>query len=134
MSRILTLKKRMIQPQEPSRRHGLHRSGLEHAVVGVLAGLLVAGGVAASSVTWEPDTSLVSVSGTIMKVESSTMRMSLHDDTGRQRHFAVANVDAMAYVRAGDYVCVEVDQGGIVLNIQRTTPAPQRPTLSYASG
>jgi hypothetical protein len=60
--------------------------------------------------------------------------MSVHDDRGQHRHFAVANVDAMARLHKGDHVCVEIDQGGIVLNIQQTTPAPQRPILSYASG
>jgi hypothetical protein len=112
---------------------------MEHVLVGMLAGLLLAGGLAASSVTSEPvesvpAPSLMSVSGTILRIDQPALRMSVHDDTGRHRHFAVANVDAMARVRAGDHVCVEVDQGGIVLNIQQTTPAPQRPTLSYAGG
>jgi hypothetical protein len=134
MSPTLTLKKRTIQPQGPRHHYGFRRSSMEHTVVSVLAGFLLAGGVATSAIKSEPDTPLMSVSGTIMRIDQAALRMSVHDDTGRQRHFAVANVDAMAYVRAGDHVCVEVDQGGIVLNIQRTTPVPQRPTLSYASG
>ena len=124
----------MNQPQGLRNHSGLRRSGLEHTLVGVLAGLLLAGGMATSSIKSEPDTSLMSVSGTIMRIDQWALRMSVHDDTGRHRHFAVANVDAMAHVRTGDHVCIEVDQGGIVLNIEQTAPVPQRPALSYASG
>ena len=102
--------------------------------MGVLTGLLLAGGAVASSTKSEPDTTLISVSGTIMRIDPSALRMSVHDDAGQSRHFAVANVDAMTRVHKGDHVCVEIDPAGIVLNIQHTTPAPQRPTLSYASG
>jgi hypothetical protein len=134
MNRILTAKKQSGPPQGLLRQHGQSRSGWKRALVGMSAGLLLAGGAIASSTTSEPDTTLMSVSGTIMKIDPSMLRMSVHDDRGQHRHFAVANVDAMARLHTGDHVCVEIDQGGIVLNIQQTTPAPQRPTLSYASG
>ncbi|MGH7260725.1 MAG: hypothetical protein ACREI9_08605 [Nitrospiraceae bacterium] len=134
MNRTLAIEKRTSSLQGLLRQHGQHRSCWEHVFVGVLTGLLLAGGAVASSTKSEPDTTLISVSGTIMRIDPPALRMSVHDDTGRSQHFAVANVDAMTRVRKGDHVCVEIDPAGIVLNIQHTTPAPQRPTLSYASG
>ncbi len=129
-----TTKKRTNSLQGLLHQRGKSRSRWERALVGILVGLLLAGGAIASSTKSEPDTTFISVSGTIMRIDPSALRMSVHDDTGQNRHFAVANVDAMMRVRSGDHVCVEVDQSGIVLNIQQTTPAPQRPTLAYASG
>ena len=75
-----------------------------------------------------------SINGTIAKIDAPALSLHIQSDTGQPMRLAVANVDAMTRVSTGDHVCVEVDQGGIVLNIQQTTPAPQRPTLSYASG
>jgi len=134
MNRAPTTQKRASSLQGSFRQRGQSRARWKRAFAGMLAGLLLAGGAIASSTTSEPDMTLMSVSGTIMQIDPSMLRMSVHDDTGQHRHFAVANVDAMARLHTGDHVCVEVDQGGIVLNIQQTTPAPQRPTLSYASG
>ncbi len=134
MNRTPTTKKPMSSLQGPFRQREQSRLRWKRALVGILVGLLLAGGAIASSTKSEPETTLMSVSGTIMRIDPSTLRMSVHDDTGENRHFAVANVDAMMRVHNGDHVCVEIDRSGIVLNIEQTTPAPQRPTLSYASG
>lgn len=45
---------------------------------------------------------------------------------------AVANVDAMRAVRAGDHVRIDIDANGVALNINKTTIRP-RPT-SYSRG
>jgi len=103
-----------------------------NALAGTLAGLLVVASAFALSGQAPPTTIRGSINGTITKIDAPALRLRMHTDTGPSVHLAVANVDAMRAVRAGDYVRVDVDESGIVLNINKTTVTP-RPT-SFSRG
>lgn len=105
-----------------------------NALAGALAGLLLVAGAIASSGQAPLTTMRSSINGTIAKIDAPALSLHMQSDTGQPLRLAVANVDAMRAVGAGDHVRVDIDENGIALNIQQTTPAPQRPTLSYASG
>lgn len=73
-----------------------------------------------------------SINGTIAKIDAPALCLHMHSDTGQHMRIAVANVDAMRAVRAGDHVRIDIDANGVALNINKTTIRP-RPT-SYSRG
>ena len=72
------------------------------------------------------------IHGTITRVDAPALRLEMRSDAGRRMQFAVANVDAMRAVRAGDQVRVDIDEHGAVLNIAKAIVTP-RP-ISYSRG
>ncbi len=104
-----------------------------NALAGTLAGLLVvAGAMAAATGQVQIPTTQGSISGTITRVDASTLRLHMRTDDDRTVDLMVANVDAMRAVRRGDHVRADVDDHGIVLNIN-TTLSPPRP-ISFSRG
>jgi hypothetical protein len=93
--------------------------------------MLIAGVIAVS----EQATSAVQhgpIHGTITRVDAPALRLEMRSDTGRHMQLAVANVDAIRAVRAGDQVRVDIDEYGAVLGIAKAMLTP-RP-ISYSRG
>lgn len=103
-----------------------------NALAGTLAGLLLVASAFASSGQAPPTTIHGSLNGTIAKIDAPALCLHVQSDTGQHMRLAVANVDAMRAVRAGDHVRIDVDENGVALNINKTTVTP-RPT-SYSRG
>lgn len=103
-----------------------------NALAGTLAGLLVVASAFAPSGQAPPTTIRGSLNGTIAKIDAPALCLHMQSDTGQHMRLAVANVDAMRAVRAGDHVRIDVDENGVALNINKTTVTP-RPT-SYSRG
>lgn len=101
-----------------------------NALAGALAGLLLVASAFASSGQAPLTTTRGSIDGTIAKIDAPALCLHMQSDSGQYVRLAVANVDAMRAVRAGDHVRIDVDENGIALNISRTTITP-RPT-SYS--
>lgn len=72
------------------------------------------------------------VHGTLTRVDAPRLYLSLVADDGHRMDLLTANVDAMRALRAGDHVRVELDDQGIVLNINKTVSAPH--PISYSRG
>lgn len=73
-----------------------------------------------------------SINGTIAKIDAPALSLRMQSDSGQYMYLAVANVDAMRAVHAGDHVRIDVDENGVALNINKTTITP-RPT-SFSRG
>lgn len=103
-----------------------------NALAGALAGLLVVASAFTPSGQAPSTTIRGSLNGTIAKIDAPALCLHMQSDTGQHMRLAVANVDAMRAVRAGDHVRIDVDENGVALNINKTTVTP-RPT-SYSRG
>lgn len=103
-----------------------------NALVGALAGLVLVAGTMAASDRAPATMRQRPLHGTITRIDAPALRLCMQSDTGRQLSLAVANVDALRAVRAGDQVRVDVDANSVVLNITTATLTP-RP-ISYSRG
>lgn len=103
-------------------------SALEATLAGLMlaTGILVASGQASLPTTSRP------IQGTITRIDEPRLYFSVRTDDGRHADLAIANVDAIRTMRAGDHVRVESDGDGVALNISRTPSAPQ--PVSYPRG
>jgi len=63
--------------------------------------------------------------GTVAHIDTLTLRLDLASHAGQFLQTTVVNVDAMKTVRPGDYVRVELDRDGIVLNMAPAMPPPR---------
>jgi uncharacterized protein YuzE len=109
-----------------------YKSCKGNALAGALAGLLLVASAFVSSGQAPSTTMRGSINGTIAKIDAPALYLRMQSDTGQHLRLAVANVDAMRAVRAGDHVRIDIDENGIALNINKTTVTP-RPT-SYSRG
>jgi hypothetical protein len=105
-----------------------------NALIGALAGLLLAAGTMMASASGQARMTAIQgpISGTITRMNLPTLRLHLRTDDDRTLDLTVVNVDAMRAVRRGEHVRVDLDDRGIVLNID-TTLSPPRP-MSFSRG
>ena len=96
------------------------------AVVMLAVSLVVASGQASLVRTQRP------IQGTITYIDAPRLYFSVRTDDGRHADLAIANVDAIRPMRAGDHVRVDSDDHGMALNISKTTSAPH--PVSYPQG
>lgn len=103
-------------------------SALEVTLAGLMlaAGIIVASGQASLLMTPRP------IQGTITRIDAPRLYFSVRTDDGRHADLAIANVDAIRTMQAGDHVLVDSDGHGVALNISRTPSAP--PPAFYSRG
>jgi hypothetical protein len=103
-----------------------------NALKGTLAGLLIMASAMVSSGQALLATTHSPINGTITQIDVPMLYLHMRTDDGRLVDLAVANVDAIRAVRRGDHIRADVDDHGIVLNINKTLSPPRR--ISYSRG
>lgn len=103
-------------------------SALEIALAGLIltTGVFIASGQASLWATQRQ------IQGTITRIDAPRLYFTVRTDDGRHADLAIANVDAIRTMRAGDHVHVDSDGHGVALNISRTPSAPH--PVSYSRG
>lgn len=108
------------------------RSCKANALIGLAGGLALTASFLAFSGRSPLAASSGIVSGTVLQVDAPALHLYVKSDEGRFHSLAIANVDAVRDVHAGDHVQLDTDGNGVVLNINKL-PAIPRP-ISYSRG